>query len=687
MVVSSRAAVAAYLRAMTRAFAPDSPPGRKLAEWLCHNHRVLGLDIGAVLRLPAPSNGQRMRVPEGEPVPRAVWTSLSDVLGRIADSAQQDSDPVARNFCGLAEALGLDAEEAAVFRFVFETDHDKAFEWLCTMLLGTRTIETLGLIAVGVGSDPTSVWTRLCGRALGGLQLVKFAANTDSGFGCYVERRIVNALMPPNDGLADVERSLIGTPLPPRLGSDAFVHLRAERDFLIRLLGNAATRSVPGINILLHGNPGTGKTEFCRTLAGELGCALFGVGEADEWGGEPSRDERLDALRLADCLAARRGRTILLFDEMEDLLRADAAEGLRRRRNTGSKIYMNRLLEQNRVPILWCSNGIEVFDPAFIRRMDYVLEMKALPLGARTEMLTNAAARSGIELDPERAGTLARKYRVAPGLMSAAVEAAATAGGGVPDVEFVAAALARSVEGHSSAQPIQPARFIAGLANADHDLAALERAVTRPEAMRDFSLVLFGPPGTGKSAFARHLAEAVDLEPLFRRASDLLSKWVGETEQRLAETFAEAREDRRFLIIDEAEPFLWNRSGASRSWEVSMVDEFLVQMENHTLPLACTTNLPDVLDSAALRRFTLKVKFDFLTPVQAEAAYLNFFRRPAPRGLCELNGLTPSDFTAVLKQCRLFDAGIPEDGRLLALLEREVAAKNIGNRRIGFSTR
>jgi hypothetical protein len=271
--------------------------------------------------------------------------------------------------------------------------------------------------------------------------------------------------------------------------------------------------------------------------------------------------------------------------------------------------------------------------------------------------------------------------------MSAAVEAAATAGGGVPDVEFVAASLARSVDGQPSARPLQPAPFIAGLANADHDLAALEHAVTRPQAMRDFSLVLFGPPGTGKSAFARHLAEAVDLEPLFRRASDLLSKWVGETEQRLAEAFAEAREDRRFLIIDEAEPFLWNRSGASRSWEVSMVDEFLVQMENHTLPLACTTNLADAVDSAALRRFTLKVKFDFLTPVQAERAYAHFFERPAPPALKEINALTPSDFTAALKQCQLFDAGIPADARLIELLEREVAAKKLGNQRIGFSTR
>jgi transitional endoplasmic reticulum ATPase len=684
MVVSSKAAIAAYLHAMMRAFTPDSLPGRKLAGWLCHNHRVLGLDVEAARRLPAPSNGQRILIPEDEAMSAAVWATISAALAGIAEATERDADPIARNFCALVEALGLQAEEAAVFRFVFETDRDKAFEWLCSSLLSTRTIETLGLIALGVESDPTAVWSRLCGRALGGLELVKFAMNTDSGFGCYVPHRIVNALMPPNNGLADVERILIGTPLPPQLGLDAFRHLETECEFLLRLLGNAASRGLHGINILLHGNPGTGKTEFCRTLAAELGCTLFGVGEADDWGGEPSRDERLEALRLADCLAARRGGAILLFDEMEDLLQRDGAEGPQRRRNRGSKIYMNRLLEQNRVPILWCSNGIEVFDPAFIRRMDYVLEMKTLPLGARAEMLTAAATRSGVPLEPDCAATLARRYRIAPGLMSAAVEAAATAGGGATDLEFVAAALARAVEGQQPSRIGQPARFVAGLANADHDLAGVERAVARPTASRDFSLVLFGPPGTGKSAFARHLAEVVDLEPLFRRASDLLSMWVGGTEKRLAETFAEAREDRRFLIIDEAEPFLWNRSGASRSWEVSMVDEFLVQMENHTLPFACTTNLPEAVDSAALRRFTLKVKFDFLTADQAARAYSHFFQRPAPAALREISNLTPSDFTAVLKRCHLLDGEVPHDGRLLDLLEGEVAAKHVGTRRIGF---
>jgi SpoVK/Ycf46/Vps4 family AAA+-type ATPase len=171
---------------------------------------------------------------------------------------------------------------------------------------------------------------------------------------------------------------------------------------------------------------------------------------------------------------------------------------------------------------------------------------------------------------------------------------------------------------------------------------------------------------------------------MLRRGSDLLSMWIGETEKRLARAFAEARSDQRFLIIDEAEPFLWNRSGESRSWEVSMVDELLIQMEAHTLPFACTTNLPEAVDTAALRRFTLKVKFDFLNADQAAKAYTHFFAREAPPVLRHLTALTPSDFASVAKRCRLLNLPMERDAPLIEMLEGEVAGKRLPARKIGF---
>ena len=82
---------------------------------------------------------------------------------------------------------------------------------------------------------------------------------------------------------------------------------------------------------------------------------------------------------------------------------------------------------------------------------------------------------------------------------------------------------------------------------------------------RRFSLCLQGSPGTGKSAVVRYLADRLDLEVIQKRASDLMSMWVGDTEQRIAAAFAEARDADAFLVFDEADSLLADRRFAHRS--------------------------------------------------------------------------------------------------------------------------
>ena len=133
-----------------------------------------------------------------------------------------------------------------------------------------------------------------------------------------------------------------------------------------------------------------------------------------------------------------------------------------------------------------------------------------------------------------------------------------------------------------------PPRFDLGLIQADADPVTLAECLVR-DADRGFSLCLQGPPGTGKSAFARYLAERLGLEVLQKRASDLLSPWVGATEQQIAAAFAEARDAEAFLIFDEADSLLADRRSAHRSWEVSQVNEMLTWMETHPAPPASST--------------------------------------------------------------------------------------------------
>ena len=157
-----------------------------------------------------------------------------------------------------------------------------------------------------------------------------------------------------------------------------------------------------------------------------------------------------------------------------------------------------------------------------------------------------------------------------------------------------------------------------------------------------FSLCLQGPPGTGKSAFVRYLAERKGLEVMQKRASDLMSMWVGETEHKIAAAFAEARDTGAFLVFDEADSLLADRRFAHRSWEISQVNEMLTWMESHPFPFACITNFGEHLDAATLRRFVFKVTLDYLSAKQAETAFRTYFGLAPPAEIATLTALTPA---------------------------------------------
>ena len=139
-------------------------------------------------------------------------------------------------------------------------------------------------------------------------------------------------------------------------------------------------------------------------------------------------------------------------------------------------------------------------------------------------------------------------------------------------------------------------------------------------------------------------------------------------------------------MFDEADSLLLERADAVRSWEISQVNEMLTWMEQHTLPFACTTNLPDRLDRASLRRFLVKVRFDWLTQAQARLAFRRFFGLAAPAGLDGLRTLTPADFALVRRRAALRGA-MTEPAALVRLLAAECEGRIGGRRPMGFAGR
>ena len=464
-----------------------------------------------------------------------------------------------------------------------------------------------------------------------------------------------------------------------------FDHVAEGRDHVEKLLKGALERREPGVNILLYGPPGTGKTEFCKTVAERLGVTLYSVGEADGDGSEPSRQERMQELRLAQRLLAQDQRSLLLFDEMEDLLENSGPEfgflgsQIARKNRVASKVFMHRMLERAPAPTLWTMNDADRVSPAILRRMMFAFELRPPTAPVRERVWARQLERHGIEAKPGEARALAMEFDAAPGVAAGAAAAARLAGGDIEAVRRGVRGLSRLL-GCGKPAGGTPDRFDPALIRADTDPGML---AGRLVGARHFSLCLQGPPGTGKSAYARFLAEQLGLEVLQKRTSDLLSMWVGGTEQQIADAFAEARDAGAFLVFDEADSLLADRRFAARNWEVSQVNEMLTWMESHPLPFACTTNFGERLDPATLRRFTFKVTLDYLAADQADAAFRCYFGLEPPAGLRNLTALTPGDFAVVHRKAEILGLlGEPET--LVEMLCQECDAKPGRPQVIGF---
>jgi transitional endoplasmic reticulum ATPase len=486
------------------------------------------------------------------------------------------------------------------------------------------------------------------------------------------------------DACVDEEKiaaALVGGRQTASLSAGDFAGHSVEFDLLVRLLSGALSKGARGVNVLIFGPPGTGKTEFARTLAAAAGARLFAVGEADSDGDEPTRAERLCALNRAQRLLAGRGDSLLLFDELEDLFTDTlfSAEGGRRSR---SKIFVNRLLEQVAVPVIWTSNSLDI-DSAHVRRMSFVLRMGHPPARARQRIAERAAELEGATSAVGGLGALLRDEPESASVARIALRTAALAGGREDDAAATGTALLRGIRG---GRPLPPA-----LATDELDLSlydggrSIERLIARltsDDAPLDFSLLLSGPPGTGKTALAAHLARRLDRPLAVKRTSDLLSRWVGGTEANIADAFSEARENGAVLLFDEADSLLADRAEAKASWEVTQVNELLTWMDRHPLPFVAATNFARRLDPAAFRRFVFKVELKALGPEALERAFVRFFGVDAPAALNELRGLTPGDFAVVQRQLRYRET--PSPAELVELLRFEAEAKPGAAARIGF---
>ena len=488
-----------------------------------------------------------------------------------------------------------------------------------------------------------------------------------------------------------------GEPLP----WDFFGDL-AEKDGAL-LKDMLAARSGGGrLNVLFYGAPGTGKTSFALALAKAVGGMAYDLLQGERDGKNISIESRMAGIQIFNERVAG-ARTMLIVDEADELLRTNAeVYGGGTGNGHTEKGVMNTILDGMRAPVIWISNApAEVMDESVRRRFDYSICFKALTPAQRQAIWRNNVLKFGMEdiIGDKSSERFADRYETSAGGITMVLENVKRLS---PDAGHVEELVDRIMKPHCELmqKPVQNGKL---QPSADYSLEGLnirgdlglDKVV---QAVRNFqirrtagvgkgpdrprmNLLLWGPPGTGKTEFVKYLGSALKTKIVVKMGSDLLDMYVGGTEARIRDAFQEAAAEKAILFLDEIDGLVQGRERAVRSWEVTQVNELLHQMENFDGVMVGATNFFTNLDQAILRRFTFKLEFGYL---DADGKRLFFERmfgsRLTPAEAARLDAipdLAPGDFRTV-RQAMYYLDGVADNAVRLGELEKEATVKRQG---------
>ena len=486
--------------------------------------------------------------------------------------------------------------------------------------------------------------------------------------------------------LMTVSEYLLGNKCHTKFKASDFKHLEKEYAMCVKIIKNAIKNRTKGVNILLYGVPGAGKTEFAKSIVQSAGKLLYEIPYINYDDEDMTTYQRLVALKTNLNITRKNKDMVLLYDEADNITNYNFKE----ESNTPSKILVNNVTENVSTPVIWTLNNIRNIDDAFLRRMTYAVKFNKLNENTQIKIWQKELKRNNITVPINKIIELSSKYDVSLSVIKNAVDTTKLIKGNAENFECFIDSISTAMNygyhiERENKNKYKNNDFIYNdkLANSDIDLKFLTEKLKQTKKM-NFSICIYGEPGTGKSEYAKYLAHRLGLKIVQKKASDIFGKFVGETEENIALSFKEAKNKKAMIIIDEADSFLQSRKNAKNSWEVSFVNEMLTQMENFDYPFVCTTNLMDTLDEASLRRFTFKIKFNFLTSQQIHIAFSHFFKQKISENACNINGLTIGDFVTVKKKLEFL--GINNSNDILDLLIQEVKFKNTDSLKntIGF---
>ena len=614
---------------------------------------------------------------------------ITEQRSQISPKPAKVSGQFASNIKALKKTLGLSAVEADLLAFltvyrqyqIFHNIVDSAISsveptrltWQLCQIMGYERSE----IESALHADSASVSSGL-------IKICRFDHHSRECIGSYLmpEKRVMQMLISDEFSLAGLLSAAVRPIEEAPLNMADYDFMANQRDLVHRLLKAAKAQGEAQPSILLDGPPGVGKSEFARMIAREAGFEAYEINEFDEDGDAATVDERLRYMLLAQKMMSSNKQHLLIMDEADALLGGSPSTIWARRGQ--NKASLLRVLDTLTVPTIWITNHAESLDPAVIRRLSLTIRFKTIPKQSLEKMLSNALPQC--ETLPQWTKALACNPKVTPARIAQASQAAKLMAQGDSDEELtlfkqvIAENLEiQSLDSMEAHRPLHRA-YRPEVVNASENLDELTQSL---KAHQNGRLCLYGPPGTGKTAYAHYLAAQCELNVAEYRASDLLSSWVGGTEQNIRAMFRDCNNDKTLLFLDEADSLFRSREHAVRNFEINQVNELLKGLEEYRGVFVASTNLMGELDPAVMRRIDFKIHLGFLKPDQAwllfqdvadELGFTINDEEASYRALSQLSHLTPGDFATISRRSAI-SRQIDSPDALIAQLRREVAVK------------
>jgi len=396
----------------------------------------------------------------------------------------------------------------------------------------------------------------------------------------------------------------------------------------------------PPKGVLLHGPPGTGKTLLARAVAFETDAHFITISGPEIMSKFYGQSE--ENLRKIFEDAKTNAPSIIFIDELDSIApkRGEVTGEVERRVVAQLLSLLDGLEGRGEIIVIGATNRVNDIDIALRRpgRFDKEIEIGVPDTDGRYEIL-QIHTRGMPLLEDVDLRTLAERTH---GFVGADVEALAKEAAMLairemlPKIDLdkpipfeILNSLKINMENFTSAlhniepsalrevvisQPKETWADVGGLEDAKLQLREIiEWPLKFPELYKHLSskppsgILLFGPPGTGKTLLAKALAHESEVNFISVKGPEFLSKWVGESEKAVRETFRKARSASPCIIFFDEIDAIAGMRGRSASSEVTdqVISQLLTEMDGledlKDVILLAATNRPDMLDPALLR--------------------------------------------------------------------------------------